>query len=100
MGVSCQLMKDDAVLEEAEITLEAKRQGSLVHRAVVHKRRYIRFRGVGALHVTARGSDVHRSGRGARCRKPHLYDAAGGAGPEMTSPAIDGECADSPRPEP
>ena len=29
MGVSCQLMKDDAVLEEAEITLEAKRQEAL-----------------------------------------------------------------------
>ena len=65
MVVSCQLMKDGAVLEEEEISLEANGQEAPVHRADVYQYRYIRFRGVGALHRTRGGGDVHRSGRGA-----------------------------------
>ena len=41
MVVSCQLMKDGAVLEEEEISLEDQRAGRPVHRADVHKRRYV-----------------------------------------------------------
>ena len=77
MAVNCQLMKEGAVLEEVEIPLAANGQDARFIEESVHPHRYIRFRGVGALH---RAGSVHRSGRGARCRQPHLHDAAGGAG--------------------
>ena len=38
--------------------------------------------GIRALHGTARGGDVHWSGRGAGCRQPHLHHAAGDSGGE------------------
>ena len=59
-----------------------QRAGSPVHRGVVPPHRYVRFRGVGALHGAARGGNVHRSRRGAGCGQPHLHHPAGGAGPE------------------
>ena len=42
-----------------------QRTGGPVHRGDVYQYRYIGLRGVGALYGTARGGDVHRSGRGA-----------------------------------
>ena len=87
--VGCQLMKDGAVLEEEEISLEAQRTGGPVHRGDVYQYRYIGLRGVGALYGTARGGDVHRSGRGARCGQPHLHHATGGAGSREDVSGID-----------
>ena len=63
--VSCQLMKVGAVLEEEEISLEANGQEARYIEEMFTSTGYIRFRGVGALYGTARGGDVHRSGRGA-----------------------------------
>ena len=54
-----------------------QRAGGPVHRRDVHHDRYVRLRGIGALH---RAGPVHWSGRGAGCRQPHLHHAAGGAG--------------------
>ena len=51
----------------------------LVHRCGVPRRRYVRFRGVGALRCS-RGGDVHRRGPGTGCRQPHLHHPAGASG--------------------
>ena len=88
MEVSCQLMSGGIVLEEAEIPLEANGQEARYIDGVVPPHRYVRFRGVGALH-RARGRDVHRSGRGTGFRQPDLHDLAGGAGSRETVPGVD-----------
>ena len=67
LEVSCQLMKGRRRARRGGDPSGGQRAGSPVHRGVVHRHGYIRFRGVGALH-RARGGDVHRSGRGVRCR--------------------------------
>ena len=77
LGVSCRLMSGGIVLEEAEIPLEANGQEARYIEELFPPCRYIRFRGVGALHRTG---PVHRSGGGTRCGQPHLHHAAGGAG--------------------
>ena len=63
--VSCQLMKDGRRARRRGGLSGGQRTGSPVHRADVYQYRYIGLRGVGALYGTARGGDVHRSGRGA-----------------------------------
>ena len=51
----------------------------LVHRRGVPCRRYVRFRGVGALRCS-RSGDVHRRGSGTGCRPPHLHHPTGASG--------------------
>ena len=80
---TCRLMKEGAVLEETEIPLAANGQEShyIEEMFTFTGADVSDFRGLGAMHSASRGGgDVHRSGRGDRCRKPHLNDAAGGAG--------------------
>ena len=68
--------------------IPAERAVVLVYQRGVHRGRYVRLRGVGALH-RARGGDVHRSGRGAGCRQPHLHHPADGAGPREDVSGVD-----------
>ena len=77
MTVNCRLMSGGIVLEEVEIFLGANGQEARYIEELFTGHRYVGLRGVGALHGAR---PVHRSGRGDRCRKPHLNDAAGGAG--------------------
>ena len=77
--VGCQLMKDGAVLEEEEISLEANGQEARYIEEMFTSTDTSDF--VGSVRCTAtRGGNVHRSGRGTRCGQPDLYDPAGGAG--------------------
>ena len=76
--VSCRLMKAGDVLEEVEIPLEANGQDARYIEEVFTGTDTSDF--VGSVRCTAPGGgNVHRSGRGTRCRQPHLHDAAGGA---------------------
>ena len=78
--VSCQLMKDGAVLEEEEIPLEANGQEARYIEEMFTSTDTSDF--VGSVRCTAPpGEGVFtRSGRGTRCGQPHLYDTAGGTG--------------------
>ena len=55
----------------------------------LHRCRCVGLRGIGALHGAARGGNVHRSGRGDRCRQPDPHHAAGGAGAREDGSRID-----------
>ena len=90
MVVSCRLMKEGAVLEEAEITLEANGQEALHIERMFTNAETFDF--VGSVRCTTPaegGRDVHWSGRGARWRQPNLYDTAGGAGSRDAGSGID-----------
>ena len=89
MEVTCELMQGGTVLDDASIPLAANGQSSWFIDEVFTRTRYVRLRGVGALH-RAGGRDVHRSGRGAGYRPPHLHDLAGGAGSREDFSGIDG----------
>ena len=88
MEVTCELMQGGTVLDDVSIPPCGQRAVVLVYQRGVHRCRYVRLRGVGAL-CRARGRDVHRSGRGAGCRQPHLHDAAGSAGPRENVSGVD-----------
>ena len=82
--VICRLMKEGTVLEEGVIFLEANGQEAQHIEEMFTLTDTSDF--VGSVRCTAPGGgSVHRSGRGVRCRQPHLYDTAGGTRPEMTS---------------
>ena len=74
------------MLEEVEFPLGTNGQDAQFIRGGVPPHRYVRFRGVGALH---RAGPVHRSGGGVGCRQPHLHHAAGGAGSREDGSGID-----------
>ena len=57
-----------------------QRADGLAHRPGVPRRRYVGFRGVGALRC-GWGGAVQRRGPGNGPRHPHLHNPAGGAGP-------------------
>ena len=64
--VSCRLMSGGIVLEEVEIDLEANGQEA---RYIVHRDRYLRFRGVGALgSPESRWSWMRATASSPRCR--------------------------------
>ena len=86
--VRCDLMREGVLLDAASLPLAANGQSSWLIDQAFSGRRYVRFCGVGALH-RARGRDVHRSGRGAGCRQPHLHDLAGGAGGREDALGVD-----------
>ena len=65
LGVSCRLMSGGIVLEEVAISLEVNGQEARYIEELFPRHRYVRFRGVGALH---RAGDVHRNRGGAGCR--------------------------------
>ena len=83
--VRCELMREGVLQDAASIPLAANGQEALVHRRDVHRRRYVRFRGVGALRCSGSG-DVHRRGPGTRCRQPPLHDLAGASGAPRRRP--------------
>ena len=87
--VRCDLMREGVLRDSASIPLEANGQTSWLIDQEFPAARYVRLRGVGALHGATRGGDVHRRGRGARCQQPDLYDTAGGAGPGDAGSGID-----------
>ena len=88
MEVTCELMQGGTVLDDVSIPPRGQRAVVLVYRRGVHRGRYVRFRGVGALYCAGRRI-VRRSGRGTRCRQPGLHHLAGGAGPGEDFSGID-----------
>ena len=88
MGVTCELMQRGRRTRRCEYPSSGQRAVVLVHRRGVHRGRYVRFRGVGALH-RARGGSVHRNSVGAGCCQPDLHHIAGGAGPREDFSGVD-----------
>ena len=78
--VRCRLMKGGAVLEVAEIPLEANGQEAQFIEEIFTTTDTSDF--VGSVHCTGPQLDQASFtgvGRGAGCRQPHLYHTAGGA---------------------
>ena len=91
MEVTCELMQGGTVLDDASIPLAANGQSSWFINEVFTGADTSDF--VGSVRCTAPGKgDVHRSGRGAGCRQPHLHDFAGGAGPREDFSGIVARC--------